>query len=348
VKNTVAPVRSISLAIVVAALVGTPIRSANAQWRAAEVADSLHSLGWPEVYFDGFDGATQAAGLKPLRTVKLLRGHREVRIWTQVELGIPKELYRFSDRGGAVDGELILYWSVSPPDSLLGEKPGETSHDLMLYRLKGQCSLISVVQDTGICRAHFTKRPDWRAILRSAESHGLWSIPDPSALPEDGIEMLDGWTIVVELRDDRGYRTYRYNTPDAHPAWPSAGQVSRVASTVAASQSLMTASEVVRVYRGMTTGGYRTAFKPCNEAAEHDFYGDLPSLAKHGSAEVLAAYDSAFSRGTSQFYLEVVGELTPIWLARRWGSKYERALQVTKLRLVRPWTGTECNNVRTK
>ena len=317
-----------------------------AQEARGQQVDSLPDLPWASIYFAEFDPAARAAGLEPLRSVRLPAGEREVRIWTLVEIAIPRQLYRFVDRGGRVTGELIYHWPTPPPDTAMDERPGETTHDLMVYSQRGRCDRFAVAEQTGICRARFTRTPDWGSVLRTVESHGLWTIPDPSTLPPDSVVVFDGWTIVVEVRDSSGYRTYRYNNPDSHPKWPSAAQVAKVASALGGIDSLVAPSEVTRVYRGVTTGKYESAFRSCEGGDEWEFHADLRSLARNVPTSVRAAFpDSAAdttATGGQLFYVEVLAELTPEWVARDWGSKFPRALQVLELRDVRHWTGVEC------
>ena len=75
-------------------------------------ADSIPKDSWVGIYFDHFDLVAKAAGLPLLRETPLRSGEREVRIWTQVEIGVPKYLYRFTERNGRVRGEEIEYWSI--------------------------------------------------------------------------------------------------------------------------------------------------------------------------------------------------------------------------------------------
>ncbi|HEX6533578.1 MAG TPA: hypothetical protein VF041_03220 [Gemmatimonadaceae bacterium] len=309
-------------------------------------SDSLPDLSWAPYYFPSFDGAARAAGLEPLRRVRPGAGGREVRIWTLTELGIPRQFYRFEDRGGSVTGELFLYWPVSAPDTTAGERPGETDHDLMLYTLRGSCDGFRVVGDTGICRARFTEPPPWGAVRRTAESHGLWTLPDETTFPLDSLTAGDGWTIVVELVDSTGYRTFLYNTPDAHPGWPVAVQVTEIARALRGIASRMVRSEVVRVYRGVTTGRAGSAFRSCGGDVEWGLDAGLASLARRAPPRARAALEESAADTTAReaptFYVELLGELTPEWLARRWGSRFPRVLRVYELRDVRRWTGAEC------
>lgn len=315
-------------------------------------ADSVPPEVWVDIYFASFDPAARAAGLDPLRDVRLRPGEREVRLWTQVEIGVPKQLYRFVDRGGAVRGELIYYWGADAPDTARGERPGETMHDLMQYTLQGQCDRFAVAEETGVCRARFVREPAWGEILRTAEAEGLWTIPDPSALPPDSVMVFDGWTIVVELRDGPRYRTFRYNSPDAHPKWPSAVRVQAIARGLGAVDSLVAPGVVRRAYRGVTTGRYESAFRACGDTVTWGFDGDLRSLAKAAPAGIRATLPAALSdtttrdplgRDTTAMYtVEVVGELTPAWLARQWGSRFPRVLQVIELRAAQPGMAADC------
>ncbi len=311
----------------------------------AQQPDSLPDLAPGSIYISGYDDVARAAGLQPLRLVRLGAGRREVRIWIGVAIAIPMQLYRFVDHGGRVTGELIYHWPASPPDTALGERPGETSHDLMLHILRGRCDRFAVAEETGICRARFTQTPDWSRVLRTAESHGLWTIPDQSTLPPDSIMVFDGWSIVVELRDANGYRSYRYDTPESHRKWPSAAQASEVANALGAIDSLLAPSDVNRVYRGVTTGRYRSAFRSCDGDNMWEFHSDLRALARNAPPRIRALFpddSSGVASDSSLFYVEVFASLTPEWVARDWGSSFPRALDVMELRDARPWTGVEC------
>jgi len=333
----------VSTGLVLALLLPSFTR-AQAVTRARDT--TLPAFGWAPFYFPSFDGAARATGLRPLRVTDLPPNQREVRIWTQVEIAIPKQLYRFVDRGGRVTGELIYYWPAPPPDTAKGEHRGETTDDLMRFYLRGRCDGFVVARKTGVCRARFARTPDWARVLDAAETHGLWSIPDPATLPPDGVMMTDGWTIVVELRDARGYKAYGYNNPDAHPKWAPAAQVSEIARVLGAVDSVIAPSDAVHLYRGLTTGRRQSAFRSCDGRGDWEFQDDLRDLTRHAPPHLRAVLpDSAADTiGTEQsrFYVEVLGELTPKWLARQWKSRFPRVLQVLELRDVRQWTGVDC------
>jgi hypothetical protein len=222
--------RSLILSAAIAATSSAQIVGAN--------ADSIPNDSWVSIYFDHFDLAAKSAHLTPLREARLRDGEREVRIWTQVEIGVPKHLYRFMERNGRVRGERIEYWGVDRLHSLPGEAPAEPWHDLMMDGQRGHCGDFATASGMATCRVRFRREPGWGAVLRDADSHGLWTLPDPSVLPADHVMILDGWTMVVELRDGARYRTYRYNNPESHTKWPSAAQAREIARTLSGVDSL--------------------------------------------------------------------------------------------------------------
>jgi len=79
----------------------------------------------------------------------------------------------------------------------------------------------------------------------------------------------------------------------------------------------------VKTYRGITTGVYLSEFVDCASGARWEFHNELRSLAEGSKVPFQPASDS-----TARYVVEVVGELTPEWLARRWNSKYTRVLQI--------------------
>ncbi len=195
--------------------------------RAPAPAQEPHApyprLPWAPTYFADYDAAARIAGLPVLRTRVLPPGERETRIWVQLEVAVPRLLYRFHEQGGRVQGERILYW----PAPTGGKDEAEIRR-----RYGGACASFAAGERMLVCRSRFTAAPDWAAVLRGAEREGLRALPDPSTLPDDGIRVLDGWTMTVELREGAWYRTYRYATPEEHPRWPSAARASAVLRTL--------------------------------------------------------------------------------------------------------------------
>ena len=97
----------------------------------------------------------------------------------------------------------------------------------------------------------------------------------------------------------------------------------------------------MKTYRGITTGVYLSEFVDCASGARWEFHNELRSLAEGSKVPFQPASDS-----TARYVVEVVGELTPEWLARRWNSKYTRVLQIFRLVSVRPALDGACPNER--
>jgi hypothetical protein len=218
-----------------------PVSSARGQQPAPVTADSAAhpAAPWGRLYYGSYDAAAAAAGLRPLRTTVLPPGHHEIRIWTQLEIAVPKYLYRIVEAGGRTTGELIFYWSAPPPDAASQERAGGTIDDVMRRKLAGRCDRFATRAGMTVCRARFTQMPDWGGLLRRMEAHGLWTIPDPSQLPSDGVMVFDGWTIGVEVRDGASYHAYQYNNPESHPKWPATKAVLAIARELPAVDSLI-------------------------------------------------------------------------------------------------------------
>ena len=207
----------------------------------------------------------------------------------------------------------------------------------MLYSLRGSCTGFRRRESWGACRAAFVREPEWRSVLDSLESAGLWELPEPSTLPGPGRLVLDGWGVRVELRSGGSYRTYGYSNPDAQP-WPEAAQVVRLVRALGAIDSLIRDPDVVKIYRGVTPGRYESEFRRCGSGDVWQFDADAWDEARRaGTAPGVQAADTSV-----RLYVEVRAEPSPTWLAREWGSPYSRVLQVYDVLTVKPWTGAEC------
>jgi hypothetical protein len=298
---------------------------------------------WRSVYYPTFDSVVVSAGLSRLRSSTLPEGHREVRIWVGGGFTAPEDLYRFVDDRGHVSGELVRYWGVRLGGSTDGSerRPGETTDDLVLYSLRGSCSRYSTSARKNTCRADFSRSPDWAGVLKRTEALGLWTLPDQSSLPYDGMLVQDGWSITVELRAGSRYRAYQYNNPDVRKQSPEGASAVAIRAALGAIDSLGKTPDVVRTYRGVTTGAYRSEFVDCASGARWEFYNELRSLADQSKVPFQPTTDS-----TARYVVEVVGELAPEWLARRWNSKYTRVLQIFRLVSVQPAPDGGCPNAR--
>lgn len=260
-----------------------------------------------DIAFLAPDGVSTAAGLRPLR-LGTDDGPVEVRIWIG-GMGIPSSRYRFVRRGDQVEGDRIFYW---PADGLGDNTPGgHTAHDLMDYYLRGRCDRFEHRRDFGLCHATFTRSPDWSRILVGIEAEDLWTLPDESALPKD-VTTLDGWGMTVELRDRDRYRAYYYGNPDARGRSETRHAAS-IAARLRAIDSATRRADVIKRYRGTTTGRYRSDFRPCGSNEKWGLADDLRGAAKRNRIDM----PGDASDSTSRYYVELTGELSPEWYERR-------------------------------
>lgn len=281
---------------------------------------------WVSIYFDTFDPVARAAGLTPLRTKNLPSGSKEVRVWTGLAIGEPKRMYRFVIQEDSVGGELILHWGTD----------SDRDHDLMLHSLDGACRDFTRQFGAGICRAVFDEEPSWQNRYQQAKNAGLWTLPDPSALPDDSTMVWDGWIMTVELRDGDHYRTYQYNNPRARK-WPEADSALQVARSIRPIAGAMKSPDVRRTYHGVTTGKYREAFYLCESDSVWGFRASLSDLAEEAE---IALPDP----GPHGYEVKVIGEATPEWLAQEWESKFTRELQAFVLESVQSASKKQCTS----
>jgi hypothetical protein len=309
----------------------TPVVVDSAKWAAA------WKSAWQSYYYRTFDSVVVSAKLSRLRASALPDGHREVRIWFGGGLGAVQDVYRFVDDRGRVSGELIRYWRVARVDSsdIFGGRPGEADAD-PFYSLRGSCSRFSTGARMYTCRAEFTRSPDWGSVLKRAEAAGLWTLPD-QWIPPDGRQITEGWGMIVELRDGSRYRAYHYDNPDIRGPSPENASAVAILAALGAIDSLGKTPDVVKTYRGITTGAYQSEFVDCATGARWEFDSDL----RWHAVPVPPATDS-----TARYVVEIVGELMPEWVARQRNSKYTRVLQIYRLVSVRPALDGVCPNER--
>ena len=67
------------------------------------------SAGQADIPYEIHQEALAAIGLQPLRTSILPPGEREVRIWFDVALAAPGNMYRFRIRGNDVAGQMVYH-----------------------------------------------------------------------------------------------------------------------------------------------------------------------------------------------------------------------------------------------
>lgn len=205
-------------------------RSSESELRVSAMAPDTA----PEFAF-AIDPVVAAYGIPPLRGERGSLAH-EVRVWTGFGMVSPHALLRLRKEpySELVVGELVLWWDGPVPQgTFLGTKAQEaysrrqdahwTAEMRDHVRTRFGCKTIAAAPHVEACRKGFEREPDWATALARLESLGVSTLPTQSALGEfDAI--LDGHSVVVEVRDRSVYRTFSYHNPDLMPG-PEARRV---------------------------------------------------------------------------------------------------------------------------
>lgn len=140
--------------------------------------------------FARIDDLTAETGWESLRTVGLPSGSFEIRVWT---------VDAFGQTGGLTFGRKGSEW---------------TGHQVAGSLSKG-ATVRTVVPRSG-----------WNEFWARAESLGILTLPDSSALGEEE-PMYDGWTTVVEVKLGSKYRAYHYYCAGAQ-RWAEAQKMAEI------------------------------------------------------------------------------------------------------------------------
>ena len=163
------------------------------------------------------DLVARAAGLEPLRDQTRLKARREIRLWEGFGIFAPEELLRIVQDSGGVRGSHLFWWPPNDPES---EAAADRDTNLMSnaelfagLRKSYGCRRLRRTPNYEMCEATLPRGQTWARILKQLDSLGVATLPDESQLtPRAGIG-LDGFTLVVEIRDRERYRAYSYWSP---------------------------------------------------------------------------------------------------------------------------------------
>lgn len=276
------------------------------------------------------DAAALALGIPLLRRVPFREGEQEIRIWSGVELGEPRDLVRLHRRGRAVSGTWAWYWSADDASSEV------TTDAVVRHSLAGRCDTPRQQGDTAACVARLRSRPDWSAIWDSLTVLGVWTLPNQDDLPHEGRITLDGWSMTIELRDGPRYRSVAYSNPDAfnHPAQVAATAVGGAARHLG---ELLPPPRNERQLRGeLHFGSAGPEFRSCRSSTVWGVQGPLGPVLDSARA---ASQRSATS---ISFLVNLRGMLTVRGLARSWGAPYDYILQVDTVSEWEQWSARKC------
>lgn len=200
-----------------------------APYREAAPADSA------PFFAADLDAAARAYGVPPLRGAGLEAGAREIRLWLFRGLLMGSVLVRVVESDGGVCGEVVRWWEHvdSLPDHTRGgEEPVQVSgHEVMrdagcrrvhhaeAARRAGDADVIDW------CRLHPSVPVEWTRVLAILDSLSVMTLPDVRELGEPRALVHDDFLVEVEVRGDRGYRTYSHGgvVPPPSPAAAKGG-----------------------------------------------------------------------------------------------------------------------------
>ncbi|HWJ24561.1 MAG TPA: hypothetical protein VNS52_19525 [Gemmatimonadaceae bacterium] len=192
-----------------------------------------------------------AAGMPRLRDISRRAGDPELRLYVGGGLGQPEDMYVLRRHHGHVTGALWLWWR-SPPN--VAKRDGDPDTQKFWQNLVREMEARwvahaaangcphaewRVVDSAGhvatdsasvtrglpvlVCRATFTREPDWAALSHTLDSLGVWTMPDETELPGYRGPVSDAGTLWVEAFDGRRYRAYS-NGGLIHGNSPQAGR----------------------------------------------------------------------------------------------------------------------------
>lgn len=178
------------------------------------------------------DEMGQAFGVEPLRAGSgLPAGHREIRIWIGFGLFQPETFTRIQSDGHVVRGDHIFWWSAATDsaEQANAERDPNLIGNAELYaslRKAVGCGALRRHGEYEMCAATLAAGQSWAAILASLDSLAITSLPDGTAIG------LDGWCVVVEVREGARYHTYSYWVPQPTAPEPEVRSAAAIADLV--------------------------------------------------------------------------------------------------------------------
>ena len=173
-----------------------PFRPDSANSEAKEI-EADYGLTYPKVL--------KSAHLVNFQFTRHEPGEREIRIWSGLSIGIPKQLYRVVYRNGVARGEVIYHWEWSfSVDSDVWKK---WRSELRSTAPKW-CDQIRFEDPVWTCRAKFATEPDWSNIWNEMEADGVFRPHDYSLTKSKYYIEADGMEFTVELWDGHAYHRW--------------------------------------------------------------------------------------------------------------------------------------------
>jgi hypothetical protein len=143
----------------------------------------------------------------------------------------PETFTRIQSDGRRIDGGHTFWWSTATDSA--EEANAERDTNLIsngeLYaslRKTVGCGAMRRRGEYEMCAATLAAGQSWAGILAALDSLGVATLPDGTAFG------LDGWSVVVEVREGPRYRTYSYWVPQATAPEPNVRRAAAIADLV--------------------------------------------------------------------------------------------------------------------
>jgi hypothetical protein len=157
---------------------------------------------------------SRLVGVKPLHAGNgLASGEREVRIWLGFGMIEPETFTRIRTDGESVQGSKTFWWThATGAEEAAAERDPNLISNGELYanlRKTAGCGPRRRRGEHEMCAARLAAGQSWQAMLQSLDSLGIGDLANGNSIG------LDGWRLVVEVREGASYRTYSYFMPAA-------------------------------------------------------------------------------------------------------------------------------------
>jgi hypothetical protein len=181
----------------------------------------------------------RAAGVEPLwLATPLPPEQREMRAWVGFGLFAPETFTQITSDGHSVHGRRIFWWTAATDSAAEAamERDSTRISNRELYenlRATAGCGPIWKHDDYEMCAVELAPKESWAGILAQLDSLGVGTLPDARTLSPPAAMGLDGWGIVVEVRDGSSYSTYSYWMPDENAPQPEVRRAAQIARVLA-------------------------------------------------------------------------------------------------------------------
>jgi hypothetical protein len=162
------------------------------------------------------DEPARAMHLTSLRSTNIDTSSKEMRIWIGFGVAYPEHMIRFeAQENGALKSESYLYYPAKLEDDKYPDKAED--HATML----ADCILVGMYQKKAACKKNAHGPKAVQTTFDQLTAIGIWELPGADDIPphEGDSLVLDGISMIVEIRSGNQYRAYAWSNPgfDSRP-----------------------------------------------------------------------------------------------------------------------------------